>query len=104
MLTQRLGEISDEYIDNVLSMIRDYPGSCDEVWFSSLYGYPEINTHKEHAKKIIPQADKFRKAKVRVSLQISNTIGHGEYMSKRDCSGLVYEGSPADNLVGTVFF
>ena len=42
MLTQRLGkphQTDDAYIDRLLSMIRDNPGSCDEIWFASLYGY-----------------------------------------------------------------
>ena len=105
MLTQRLGEISDNYVDNLLSMIKDNPASCDEVWFASIYGYPKIDTHKECAEKTARQADKFREAGVRVSMQISNTIGHGEYIKSHDCSGLVYENSPVKNLVaadGTV--
>ena len=86
-------------------MIKDNPGSCDEVWFASLYGYPKMDKHKETAEKIIKQADKFRRAGIRVSMQISNTIGHGEYISSHDCSGLVYENSPVGNLTaadGTV--
>jgi len=103
MLTQRLSspyQISDEFVDELLSVVKDNPGSCDEVWFASMYGYPKMDKHIELAKKIVKQADKFRKAGIRVSMQISNTIGHGEYMSKRDCSGLVYENSPVGNLVG----
>lgn len=103
MLTQRLGkphQTDDAYIDRLLSMIRDNPGSCDEIWFASLYGYPKPETHRAYAKEILPQAEKFRRAGIRVSLQISNTVGHGEYISKRDCSGLVYPGSPERNLVG----
>ncbi len=103
MLTQRIAgleQITDEYVDNLLSMAKDNPGSCDEVWFASIYGYPKMDKHIELAEKIVKQADKFRKAGIRVSMQVSNTIGHGEYMSKRDCSGLVYENSPARGLVG----
>ena len=103
MLTQRLGkpfQTDDAYIDRLISMVRDNPGSCDEIWFASLYGYPKPETHAAYAKEILPQAEKLRRAGIRVSLQISNTIGHGEYISKRDCSGLVYPGSPVRNLVG----
>ena len=84
MLTQRLGDIDDEYIDRLLSMIKNNPGSCDEVWFSSLYGYPKPDTHAEYAERIIKQAEKFRNAGVRVSLQISNTVGHIVSTSRRD--------------------
>ena len=103
MLTQRFGkpyQTDEGYIDRFLSMVRDNPGSCDEVWFASLYGYPKTETHRAYAEKILPFAGKIRRAGLRVSLQISNTVGHGEYIAKRDCSGLVYPGSPVRNLVG----
>ena len=103
MLIQRLGgdsQTDERFVGELLSMIRDNPGSCDEVWFASIYGYPKIDVHRARAEKILPQAERFRRAGVRVSLQISNTVGHGEYISKYDCSGLVYPGSPVRNLVG----
>ena len=34
-----------------------------------------------------------------VSMQVANTLGHGEYSSSRDCSGLHYEGSPVGKMV-----
>lgn len=103
MLTQRLGnetQTQDEYIDNLINVIKHNPGSVDEVWFATQYGYPPVSFHNKVADDIIKQADKFRKACVRVSLQVSNTVGHGEYIGSTDCSGLVYDGSPAEHLVG----
>lgn len=103
MLTQRLGkpyQTDEKFIGRFLSMVRDNPGSCDEVWFASLYGYPAIETHRKYAEEILPYAKRIRQAGIRVSLQISNTIGHGEYISKCDCTGLVYPGSPVKNIIG----
>lgn len=103
MLTQRLGsrtQKNSEFIDKLVNVIKNNPGSCDEVWFASDYGFPQLNVHEKTTDIIIEQAKKFREIGVRVSLQISNTIGHGEYMKSTDCSGLVYDGSPVEHMVG----
>ena len=89
----------------LIDAIKKNPGCCDEVWFSSEYGYPSLETHKKSADKIAELAKLFKDEGIRVSLQISNTIGHGEYMKSCDCSGLVYEGSNVERMVdanGTV--
>lgn len=104
MLTQRLGsdtQKDDGFIRDLLRIIRENPGSCDEVWLASEYGFPALEKHSQSAAKLAEVAKKFRDAGIRVSLQISNTIGHGKYMSARDCSGLVYDGSPAEKMVGS---
>ncbi len=103
MLTQRLGSDTQKdarFIDEFIKILKENPGSCDEVWLATDYGYPSLKSHVETAKILEDVAEKLRTAGQRVSLQISNTIGHGEYMSSRDCSGLVYEGSPVERMVG----
>ena len=103
MLTQRLGsstQLDDAFIEDFIRIVKDNPGSCDEVWLATSYGFPPLSVHREMAQKLSVTADKLREAGLRVSLQISNTIGHGQYMAARDCSGLVYDGSPVRNIVG----
>lgn len=103
MLTQRLGnslQKQTEYVDALIGKIKAHPGSCNEVWLSTDYGYPSIEEHKASAEVLESIAQKFRKQGIRVSLQLSNSIGHGSYMASRDCSGLVYEGSPVEKMVG----
>ena len=75
---------SQELID----AIKKYPGSCDTVWFATEYGYPELSVHQKSADKIAEVAKLYRDAGIKVSLQISNTIGHGEYMKSRDNSAI----------------
>lgn len=102
-LIQRLGsetQKKDEFVDSLIQKIKANPGSCTEVWLSSDYGFPPMETHRKSAAKLAETAKKFRSIGVRVSLQISNTIGHGEYMRVRDCSGLVYDGSPVTRFTG----
>ena len=103
MLTQRLGsstQLDDKFIEDFIRIVKENPGSCDEVWLATSYGFPPLEVHREMAEKLAATADKLRGAGLRVSLQISNTLGHGEYMASRDCSGLVYDGSPVRNIVG----
>lgn len=103
MLTQRLGSATQKnpaFIDKLVNTIKNNPGSCDEVWFASDYGFPNLEVHEKTARTIMEQAEKFRKIGVRVSLQISNTLGHGEYMKAQDCGGLIYENSKVEHLVG----
>lgn len=102
MLTQRLGSSTQQdsaFIDSLTEQIKKHPGSCDEVWFATDYGFPPLNRHEKDAEALSVQAEKFRKIGVRVSLQLSNSIGHGQYMRCRDCTGLVYDGSPVEHMV-----
>lgn len=101
MLTQRLGSTtqkSPEFIDSLIEEIKAHPGCCDEVWFATDYGFPPLEKHAESAAMLAESAEKFRKAGIRVSLQLSNSIGHGQYMRSRDCRGLVYPGSPVGRM------
>ncbi len=103
MLTQRLGSSTQKdpvFIDALIREIVDHPGCCDEVWLATDYGFPSLDVHRKSAETLAGVAEKFRKIGVRVSLQLSNSIGHGQYMQSRDCSGLVYDGSPVEHMVG----
>lgn len=72
----------------LLDEIKKHPGCCDAVWFASEYGYPLMDEHKSAAKNMIELAKLYREKGIRVDLQISNTIGHGEYMKSQDCSAI----------------
>ncbi len=103
MLTQRLGSRTQKdpaFIDSLIAEITAHPGCCDEVWLATNYGFPPMNVHRQAAEILGEVAEKFRKIGVRVSLQLSNSIGHGQYMQSQDCSGLVYDGSPIEKMVG----
>lgn len=100
-LMQRLNSnLSEEIFNQFTESVKKYPTSCDNVWLAMLYGYPKIETHRKYAEFLLPFAEKLRAMGISVSMQLSNTIGHGEYMSSRDCTGLVFENSPARRLVG----
>lgn len=107
MFTQRLKVFlpenaaeNDRYLAELIDVIHAHPGSCDEVWLATAYGYPSLARHREIAAYQATLADRLRDAGIRVSMQIANTLGHGSYMVSCDCSGLAFEGSPARPMVG----
>ncbi len=103
MLTQRLGSNTQKdpvFLDAFIRAVKAHPGCCDEVWLATDYGFPKPETHRKAAEILARQAEKLRGAGLRVSLQLSNSIGHGEYMAAEDCTGLVFEGSPVGHMVG----
>lgn len=101
LLIQRLGSnASDNYVNNFLEHIAKFPGSCDEVWIPTPWGFPPLEIHRQKADFWKKAAERFRKIGVKVSVQVSNSIGHGMYISSANCSGLIYDGSPVEKLVG----
>lgn len=101
-LIQRLGsdaQYREDYIADLLHFHETCRGSFDEVWLATSYGFPPIERHIENANRLAGVARRLREGGIAVSLQLSNSIGHGQYMSSRDCSGLVRPGG-ADPIVG----
>lgn len=66
-------------LDELLSTISEHPGCCDEVWFCTAWGFPLLESHQEHAKKIASAAVRFQGLGIQTGLQIANTFGHGCY-------------------------
>ena len=95
MLVQRLGmdnQKSPEYIEILIKELKQNDGCCDEIWLTTDYGYPTIDGHKQSANALLKTTKILRENGFKVSLQVANTIGHGDSMSAKDCSGLVYDG------------
>lgn len=100
-MIHRFGAGKDEnYYKSYLQLLKEYPKAGNSIWFASFYGFPSLQKHEVEAERLNIFAEIFRENHIAVSLQISNTIGHGEYISAQDCTGLVYDGSLAENLVG----
>ena len=97
-LSQRFSSFSIEHHKKLIEEFKKHPGCVDDVWLSTLYGYPSPADHKKVADNLMVIAEMYREAGISVSLQISNTLGHGQYMCGIDCSGLVFDGSPVKNM------
>ena len=96
-LVQRLNGECTEWLEEIHQC---FPNSFTDVWLSTAYGYPTLEKHKELSEKLTKHAKMFREQGIRVSLQLSNTIGHGQYMAAKDCSALQNELKDATRLVG----
>lgn len=100
-LMQRFGcQYTDEYVDAYIAEMVKHPGCCDTVWLPTSYNYPTLEMHRAYADCWLRAAEKLRKNGFKVSLQVSNTIGHGDRYTPESFAGLVFEGSPVKFLVG----
>lgn len=102
MITLRLGARHTEAHEAaaLAESLKKFDGACDNVWLQTLYGYPTMEEHKKAADNFKKAAKIFRDAGIEVSFQVSNTIGHGEYMKSRSFAGLKYPGSKVQYMVG----
>ena len=94
MIVQRFwpgDECDEEYYRHFAETVKKYPGSCDEVWFCTLMGMPELWRHERFLEKLRVYADILREAGIRVSLQVAQTIGHGFINAAAN-----YNGAPKD--------
>ncbi len=96
MYVHRLADrlLSCDRLYEFLDAAEKYPDSCQQVWLSSLYGFPKLEAHKNAAKRYATYAKLLRDKGIKVSLQISNTLGHGASGLSNDNSGLFYDDSP----------
>lgn len=100
-LVQRLNaKLSLDKLEALIAAEKKYKGCFSSVWLCTMYGYPKLSRHREVAEHHKEMARRLREAGICVSMQLSNSMGHGEYMATQDCSGLVYDGSPVRNMVG----
>ena len=100
-IVQRISySCSDEQLDALIACAKKHPNSMNTVWLCTRYGYPSLEDHRECAEVLLKMANKLRTAGIAVDLQFSNSIGHGAYMSRLDCSALVGEHSPVRKMVG----
>ncbi|MBQ8759037.1 MAG: hypothetical protein IJZ20_05015, partial [Clostridia bacterium] len=91
--------LNEEKAKALLNDIKNNPGCCDAVWINNLYGYPKLQTIKNAIEKMKVIKNLFEEKGFPVSLQISNTIGHGNnYIKLYDYSGLVFEGSRTEGF------
>lgn len=98
-IIQRI-DSNPKQLELLLASLEKYPNFFTDVWLNSEYGYPPNEVHRQTADQLADFADILRKKGIRVSMQLSNTIGHGQYMMSLDCSGLVFNGSPVKKMVG----
>ncbi|MBR5528062.1 MAG: hypothetical protein IKV97_03595 [Clostridia bacterium] len=90
-----------ENAQKLIKAILDNPGSCDNVWLCSLYGFPPYKSVQDAVEHMKEVKKMYCDAGISVSLQISNTLGHSAgHMNSYDYSGLIFENTPVERMVG----
>ena len=72
---------SDDNWKESYRAIKDSPGCCDEVWFSTGLGFSDEETLCDRAERIKRGTLELRKLGLGSSLQIQMTIGHGDQLA-----------------------
>lgn len=75
----------------LLASLAQWDGACDELWFSSDYGFPELEVHQRHAEQMGEAAALARAQGLEASLQLSNTIGHDDAERALNHQGLRWQ-------------
>ena len=69
---------SDEAWNETYSIIKENPGCCDEVWFSTGMGYLPVEWHQDKVERMSKAMAQLAQIGVASSLQFQMTIGHGD--------------------------
>lgn len=69
---------SDQAWHDTYSIIRDNPGCCDEVWFSTGMGYLPQQWHADKVQRMSRAMEELEEIGIRSSLQFQMSIGHGD--------------------------
>ena len=58
--------------------LKENRAACDEVWFSTGIGFPKMEWHEAHVKRLARYADQLRGVGIVPSLQFQATLGHSD--------------------------
>ena len=59
-------------------MLRENRAACDEVWFSTGIGFPKLEWHEAHVRRLKGYAEQLRAVGIVPSLQFQATLGHAD--------------------------
>lgn len=69
---------TDKSWNETYSIIKNNPGCCDEVWFSTGMGYLPVNWHEDKVERMTRAMEQLKEIGIGSSLQFQMTIGHGD--------------------------
>ena len=69
---------SEDVWTQTYSILKQNPGCCDEVWFSTGTGMPDMQVHRDHVSRLVQAKEALSNLGIGSSLQIQMTIGHGD--------------------------
>ena len=69
---------SDAQWAKTFKVLKDNRPACDEVWFSTGIGFPKMEWHEAHVKRLARYAEQLRGVGIVPSVQIQATLGHAD--------------------------
>ncbi|MBE6397683.1 MAG: hypothetical protein E7046_11825, partial [Lentisphaerae bacterium] len=75
---------SDGQWAKTFKALNENRGACDEVWFSTGIGFPKIEWHRAHVKRLAKYADQLRSVGIIPSLQFQATLGHQDKVTLQE--------------------
>lgn len=75
---------TEEAWNDMLSALRQAPGCCDEVWFSTGISMPSMKVHEQNAERLKRAKETLRQMGIATSLQVQMTIGHGDDLGQTE--------------------
>lgn len=69
---------TDQAWDDTYKIIKDNPGCCDQVWFSTGMGYLPEDWHKDKVERMAKAMRQLESIGISSALQFQMTIGHGD--------------------------
>ena len=70
--------VTEENWTTLLSGIRANPLCCEEIWFSTGTGVPDLDVHRKHVERLLRAKEDLKELGIGSSVQIQMTIGHGD--------------------------
>ena len=65
-------------LDGLCAMLAGHRSACDEVWFCTEMGFPELDVHRRSAERLAIAVGRMRELGIEPGLQIANTLGHAD--------------------------
>lgn len=80
LISMRLGpthHLDDKLMDRLIGAMNRHKGCADDVWLTTPFSFPSMESHRKNVKQMKRAADKLRENGYKVTLQLACTIGHG---------------------------
>lgn len=80
LISMRLGaehHVKENIIEQLIEAMDRNKGCADDVWLTTPFPFPSLESHRNNARKMAEAADKLREHGYQITLQLASTIGHG---------------------------
>jgi len=92
-LTAAKHTTDDESWSETFRVLKENRNACDEVWFPTHVGYPKMEWHRDHARRLSRYAEQLRAIGIVPSVGFQATLGHSDAVaSAAGVDGMTWSG------------